>query len=680
MTNRVTDHPLTVDEYSDWNARELARHPVSRRSMLKAVAAGAGGYALAQFTLATSAFAAGGGTAGTQGIVVSGRHLSFMSMSPYRHLPSTAMAVTAQLVSKTGSMPTGLRAFVDIGTTTGQYGRQIEADIQHLVGQYAIPGGPIGSQFYAKAEMTRLRPETLYHYRFRLSDGTVTGDAFFTTAPDRQRLTSLSPVLAPFTFTAFADVGTNTYPTDPQYAWNDDPELVKAAGGAWPKAVFDNNYYNAADPVAGTNGTDPTPAVTLTHLMSTQKPRFTLLAGDICYADPSGTGLPADDSGALTTGAAPGKNLYNPYVWDVFLAQIESQAAFTPWMFATGNHDMEPLYGNTQSIGGSENHGYGGHLKRLDLPGNGPKTCPSVYSFIYGNVAVISLDANDLSAEIQTNTGYSAGAQLKWLESQLREWRTNPFVAPTIDFIVVFFHHCAYSTTNNHASDGGVRDAVDPLFSKYQVDLVVQGHNHLMERTDPIKNGKRTRTAPDGSTVNPAVDGVTYLTVGSGGRPRYPFRPAPGPAAPAAPGSDPFGPQLLPEGQRYRGYTPPGGANQTENNTENVVNSYVWSTEGTAVNASGYPAGTKVPEEIEWSQVRYDDYAFIAVDVVPAKLGGKTTFTIRTIADALPGSGKPYSEIDRVTLQRVAGHNAVHTVHEAGLLLPNGRPAVGDGR
>ncbi len=666
---------MTVDEYSEWNARELARHPISRRFMLKAVAAGAGGYALAQFGLANAAFAAGGGTPGPGGVVISGRHLSFIS--DHGATPSNAMAVTAQLVSKTGSLPKGLRAFVDIGTRAGHYGHRIEADVQHLLGQYAIPGGPIGSQFYAKAKITGLQPDTLYHYRFRLLDGTVTGDAFFTTAPARHNWRSHSQVAKPFTFTAFADVGTNTFPKDPRFAWNQDPAVVRAADGAWPKAVFDNNYYNATDPVAGVGGTDPKPAVTITNLMATQNPRFTLLAGDICYADPSGTGLPADDSGALTTGAAPGKNLYNPYVWDVFLNQIESQAAFTPWMFATGNHDMEPLYGNTEYLGGSPVHGYGGHAKRLDLPKSGPTNCPSVYSFIFGNVAVISLDANDLSAEIQTNTGYSDGAQLKWLEATLKEWRTNPHVSETIDFVVAFFHHCAFSTTNNHASDGGVRDALDPLFTKFQVDLVVQGHNHLMERTDPIKNGKPTRQAPDGSTIRPAQDGVTYLTVGSGGRPRYPFRPAPSATNPPPPGVDPFGPQLLPEGQRYRDYTPPGGANKTENNTENVVNSYVWSKEGTTVNPSGYPAGTKVPEEIEWSQVRYDDYAFVAVDVVPARPGSPTTFTIRTIADALPGSGKPYQEIDRLTLTRVAGESGIGCGHgRSALLLPDGRPAA----
>ncbi len=618
--------------------------------MLKAAAAGAGGIALAQFSLANAAFAAGGGTAGTAGVVVSGRHLSFVNDVAGR--PENAMAVTAQLVSTTGVIPRSVKAYVDLGSRPGHYGSAIEADIVHLHGMYAIPNGPVGNQFYAKAKLTGLNSGHVYHYRFRLSDGTTTGDAYFTTAPARDL--SARDVADPFTFTAFADVGTNNAPTDPKYAWGQDPASVTAANGTWPGGVFDDNYYKATDPVAGTGGTDPHPAVTMTNLMSSQRPVFTLLAGDICYADPGGSGLPADDTGALGGTTTPATNLYNPYVWDVFLNQIEGQSAFTPWMFATGNHDMEPLYGKTDFLGDSPSHGYGGHAKRLDLPKNGPRTCPSVYSFVYGNVAVLSVDANDLSYEIQTNTGYSDGAQLKWLEGTLKQWRTDPSIAPGVDFIVAFFHHCAFSTTANHASDAGLRDALDPLFTRYQVDLVVQGHNHLLERTDPIKNGQPTKSAPDGATIDPAADGVTYLCVGSGGRPRYPFQPAPGPTAPAPVGLTPSGPQALPEGQRYRGYQPPGGENSTENNTENVVNSYVWSKEGTAVN-SGYPQGTKVPEVVTWSQVRYDNYAFIAVDVVPARTGKPTTFTIRTLADALPGHNEPYTEIDRLTLRRIAG-------------------------
>jgi hypothetical protein len=274
-------------------------------------------------------------------------------------------------------------------------------------------------------------------------------------------------------------------------------------------------------------------------------------------------------------------------------------------MFATGNHDMEAIYGT---------HGYAGHAARLDLPRNGPGGCPSVYSFVYGNVGVLSLDANELSAEIRTNRGYSGGAQLRWVEETLRGWRTDPAVAPTIDFVVAFFHHCAYSTTAKHASDGGVRSAVDALFSRYEVDLAVQGHNHVMERTDPIRDGRPTRPAPDGATVQPARDGVTYLCIGSGGRARYSFPPG--------------------AGERYREHPGPAAP----------VDSYVWVADG-----------TMAPETVEWSRVRYDGYAFLAVDVTPARVGRPTTMTLRTLADALPGHPGPYTEIDRVTLTRTAG-------------------------
>ncbi|MFC7531851.1 purple acid phosphatase family protein [Actinoplanes sp. GCM10030250] len=641
-----------LDEYSEENARESARHRVSRRSVLRAVMAGAGGYAYAQFRLAEAAFAAGGGVAGQAGVVVSGRHISFVPAEDGVLKP--AMAVTAQLVSKTGKLPPNLRAHIDVGTAPGQYGTKVEAGIQHLTGRYTIPGGPVGSQFYLKATITGLKPGTVHHYRVRLSDGTVSGDAHFTTAPARK-----SAVPAPFTFTAFADVGTNTAPTDPKYAWGQNPQSVVAAGGTWPAGVFDNNAYLPDDPIAGPHGTDKRPALTQTLLMATQQPVFTLLAGDICYANASGSGLPADDTTALTRKPLKGKNLFNPYAWDVFLNQIEPLAASTPWMFATGNHDMEPLYGDTKFLGDSPDHGYGGLIARLDFPDNGPKSCPSVYRFIYANVGFVSVDANELSSEVRTNTGYSGGAQVEWLKRTLKDWRAEGGKAADIDFIVVFLHHCAYSTTNNHASDGGVRDALDPLFSKYQVDLVIQGHNHLLERTDPIRYGRRTRPAPDGATIHPATDGVTYICVGSGGRPRYPFRDAPGPKAPAPKGVKPKGPEKLRAGERYRGYQPPGGANSSENNTGNIVNSYVWSAEKTEIKPAGHPSGTRVPETIDWSQVRYDGYAFIAVDVVPAAPGARTTLTVRSLADALPGTKQPFTEIDKFTLARTAGHAAL---------------------
>ncbi len=103
-----------------------------------------------------------------------------------------------------------------------------------------------------------------------------------------------------------------------------------------------------------------------------QNPRFHLHAGDIAYADSSGQGKPVSSTGAN------GTDIYDPRIWDQFLAQTELVAKQVPWMVATGNHDMEALYSPD---------GYGGQQARWAFPGNGPASCPSVYSFIYGNVA-----------------------------------------------------------------------------------------------------------------------------------------------------------------------------------------------------------------------------------------------------------------------------------------------------
>lgn len=199
------------------------------------------------------------------------------------------------------------------------------------------------------------------------------------------------------------------------------------------------------------------------HVILRQKPAFHLHAGDICYADTNGQGKKSDG--------------YDPAFWDLFLKQNEPVARSVPWMVTTGNHDMEAWYSP---------EGYGGQLARWSLPDSGfdGRTAPGVYAFTYGNVGFVALDANDVSYEIPANFGYSGGKQTKWLDRKLAQLRA----AKDVDFVVVFFHHCAYSTSA-HASDGGVRAEWLPLFAKHQVDLVINGHNHVYERTDAIKDG-----------------------------------------------------------------------------------------------------------------------------------------------------------------------------------------------
>ncbi|MBJ7905076.1 metallophosphoesterase family protein [Streptomyces sp. DSM 110735] len=296
-----------------------------------------------------------------------------------------------------------------------------------------------------------------------------------------------------------------------------------------------------------------------------QNPAFHLHAGDIAYGDPSGAGKTAD------TG-------FDSRTWDQFLHQTESVAKQVPWMPAYGNHDMEAWYSP---------NGYGGEEARWTLPDNGPdrKNLPGVYSFVYGNTAVISLDANDISYEIPANLGISGGTQTKWLETQLKKYRA----AKDVDFVVVFFHHCAYCTSTAHASEGGVRQEWVPLFEKYTVDLVINGHNHQYERTDVIKGDKVVKKLPIGGTAYPESEGVVYVTAGAAGRSLYAF---------TAPDS-------------YEGH---------EHEVESVA-SFVNLKDG------------KHNESVTWSRVRYLDYSFLRVDVTPAPKGHTAKLTVSGIAE-----------------------------------------------
>jgi predicted MPP superfamily phosphohydrolase len=86
---------------------------------------------------------------------------------------------------------------------------------------------------------------------------------------------------------------------------------------------------------------------------------------------------------------------------------------------------------------------------------------------------------------------YPEPEQFKWLEQAL--------AASNHDWKIVFFHHPLYSSGDRHGSDVRLRDVLEPLLVKYNVSVVLTGHDHFYERVKPQK-------------------GITYFVVGSGGK------------------------------------------------------------------------------------------------------------------------------------------------------------------
>jgi 3',5'-cyclic AMP phosphodiesterase CpdA len=86
---------------------------------------------------------------------------------------------------------------------------------------------------------------------------------------------------------------------------------------------------------------------------------------------------------------------------------------------------------------------------------------------------------------------YPEPEQIKWLENELK--------ASGSDWKIAFFHHPLYSSGDRHGSDLRLRELLEPLFLKYNVSVVLTGHDHFYERVKPQK-------------------GIAYFVVGSGGK------------------------------------------------------------------------------------------------------------------------------------------------------------------
>jgi hypothetical protein len=639
-------------------AQHLRRNVISRRNMLKGSIGVAGAAFLLGNGYGSPAFAEQLSSTGTVagGFVVNGRHLSFGAD------PRHQMAVAGQLfnLNRYNAVPSGIRVRVEYGTDPS-YGAVATAELRELVTHVPVWNGiPFGqiqassndllnaTQFYVHAHLDDLRPGQTYHYRFVYSAGRQTGftpDATFTTAPDQAQARQ------PFTFTAYADQGITGKPGTGQTldnAFSLQPESSSHITDDYYSPT-DPDYYN---PTSTTAPTDISPVAALVRQITRVRnplngtpTRFNLLAGDICYANPSGNAVaiinpdgyggiqPGDTNTPPPPANSGGWDDFDPYVWTSYLSTIEPSSASTPWMFATGNHDVElfstAVAADSVTTGYYGSIGYGGHAQRLDLPKNGPSKCPSVYSFTYSNVAVVSVDANELSYEIQGLLGYSHGTQSAWLKQRLAAFRADP----AIDFIVAFYHHCAFSTCSSHSSDGGVRSTLAPLFAEHQVDLAVQGHNHLYERTNPIRYDAATnsgsssvqavsRSPREVAVVHPATDGTTYVVAGSAGRPRYTWGGTVETDRNFLVGVD--------NGEPGNGTVVPGDQSAGT---------------GPYVSQKNF---TDDYETIDWSQARYRDYAFLALDVVPAPPGGTTTMTLRAI-------NQQGVEFDRVVFSRKAG-------------------------
>ncbi len=148
------------------------------------------------------------------------------------------------------------------------------------------------------------------------------------------------------------------------------------------------------------------------------------------------------------------------------------------------------------------NHEYsGGALSsfwapQFPYPDNGPAQWPdeldrTAYTVDYQGVRFIGLNSN-----VQGSPDVMA-AQTAWLEQQLAN---NPN-----RWTVVTFHHPVYSTAAGR-NNPVIRQQWGPLFERYGVDLVLQGHDHTYGRGS-VSSSRRSLSVHDSTVYAVSVSG-----------------------------------------------------------------------------------------------------------------------------------------------------------------------------
>ena len=120
------------------------------------------------------------------------------------------------------------------------------------------------------------------------------------------------------------------------------------------------------------------------------------------------------------------------------------------------------------------------------------------------------------------STEYSLGfneTQYNWLEDDLLKATNNGTYLN--GWIVIFFHQVGYTSKATHERVESIAKFFHPLFEKFGVDLILQGHIHFYERTYPILAGNNT-TLPTVTNFNRSIhdspEGQIFVIVGTGGK------------------------------------------------------------------------------------------------------------------------------------------------------------------
>ncbi len=206
--------------------------------------------------------------------------------------------------------------------------------------------------------------------------------------------------------------------------------------------------------------------------------------------------------------------------WNWYFKSLGDYAYSVPHFATIGNHDVWTADTKHNATTSDKNNYFSLHLNHPDNGENAINASSAsgvqtdyakllvnnyedtIYSYNYGSVHFVVLNSGSYN---DSDDAIIQRAQREWLEADLQ-------ANADAKWTVVIQHEATYSRLGGNES----RPYLSDIFDEYGVDLVIQGHSHLVTRTYPMKDGKIvTKQNPD--TVTKGT-GTVYSTIGSTAR------------------------------------------------------------------------------------------------------------------------------------------------------------------
>jgi 3',5'-cyclic AMP phosphodiesterase CpdA len=197
---------------------------------------------------------------------------------------------------------------------------------------------------------------------------------------------------------------------------------------------------------------------------------------------------------------------FDDSLWGEWCEALGFISAMVPSLPVPGNHD---LHHDTDATEASDPlltpPSWGLHFA---LPMNGPEALRGqAYYLDYQGARFISLDSNAFGGDIKPNSDKLrvADQEIVWLEKVLRD---NPN-----RWTIVFSHYPVYPIANQRTRFLQMESRLVPLYEKYHVDLVLQGHDHGYGRTHKLRAGTIVSDMEAGTIYAVSVSGTKMYEV-----------------------------------------------------------------------------------------------------------------------------------------------------------------------